>query len=525
MPFPKEGTGWPPEDYKHWYHRIVEWSAWYSGDPQELLNLYSSTLYHPETAEGRFWARIEAEERSGCVHLPVAGDIASTSANLLFSEVPQFTYKAKAPGGDRITDFMRENGFLNVLLEGAEMAAAMSGVFLKLDTEPKLSGLPIVSIITPLHAIPYFWRGRLWEVLFFRTVKETQEGSSVWRLFELRRREDDELIIEFKLYKGSRDRVGREVDMASIDETAELGLEPAAYKMDGLGCVYVPNMRPNKLLPGSALGINDYAAAITLMDSLDFTWTSWVRDIELGMAQILVDEELLERTGGGIVNQDTPGGTARFNKFQKAFIKLNMTSWRMGGENIKPIEQVQFDIRTEDHLKTCEALTFQIVGQCGYSPQTFGMVEYGRQTDSGTALRIRERKSLLTREKKSRYWQPAIYELMWQMQQLDVVSGLSKAYQPQDIKIELQDSVITDEKDKSETLRNLDQAKAVSTYIKVKLLHPEWEEEEVVKEVKRITDESGMAPPPFFETEEFKPDKEEGEGEGEEETEEEETEE
>lgn len=497
MAFPKEGSAWPPEDYRPWYNKIIEWATWYSGDPQRLLDLYSSQLFFPNTDQGRFWARIEAEERSNCVHLPAAGDIASINANLLFSESPIFNYEEKAAGGNRIETFIKENGLLSVLLEAAEMASAMSGVFLKLDIEPELAKIPLVTAIPPTQAIPYFWRGRLWEVLFFRTVKESTSGDSIWRLFELRRRENGQLVIEYKLYKGGTDRVGREVEMGSIDETANLGLEPVTYNMDGLGCVYIPNMRPNRFMPGSPLGINDYSGVITLMDSLDFAWTSWMRDIEMGLAQILVDEELMEKPEGGIINQDSISSRARFNKFQRAFIKLNMSPWRMGGDTVKPIEPIQFDIRVDEHLKTCESLYLQIVSLSGYSPQTFGIVEYGRQTDSGTALRIRERKSLLTREKKSRYWQAALWELFWQMQQLDIVSNLSPSYQVQEVNVELQDSVINDEREQSETLRNLDQAKAISTYQKNKRLHPDWDDEDVEAEAKRILEDQGITRMPF----------------------------
>ena len=34
MPFPKPGTAFPPDDYRDYYNKIVEWSAWYSGDPR-----------------------------------------------------------------------------------------------------------------------------------------------------------------------------------------------------------------------------------------------------------------------------------------------------------------------------------------------------------------------------------------------------------------------------------------------------------------------------------------------------------
>lgn len=500
MPFPTSGSAFPPDEYRPYYNKMIEWAAWYSGDPERLLRLYSSLLYFPDTDRGRFWARVEAEERSSCVHLPIAGDIASTSANLLFSEIPDLVYEETSRAGERITDFVKENGFFNVLVEGAEMAAALGGVFLKIDIEPGLIQLPIVSIVGPLQAIPYFWRNRLWEVLFFRTVKESPMKESCWRLFELRRREGDRLVIEYKLYKGSKDRVGREVDMDSIDETEGLGLEDTAYDgVEGLGCVYIPNMRPNRLFLGTPLGMGDYAGIISLMDSLDFAWTSWMRDVELGLAQLLIDEELLERPDGDILTQES---AAHFDKFQKAFVKLNLAPWRVAGEHVKPIEQVQFDIRVEAHARTCEALLYQIVSQAGYSPHTFGLVESGSAgyTESGTALRIRERKSMLTREMKSRYWQPELRALLRQMQQMDIKSGLSPEYEVEEADVIVQDSIITDEREQSETLRNLDQAKAISTYTKVRMLHPEWEEEQIEEEVQRILDDQGAgAAPPFME--------------------------
>lgn len=499
MSFIKPGSSFPPKEWSYFFNKFKEWKAWYSGDPLELLNLYSTMLLEDGINENsRFWARIEKEERAGVVHIPLAGDISAMSANLLFSETPRIRYDEGTKGGERIKQFIDDNGFFNILLEGAELAGAFGGCFLKIDTEPELLSSPLVSIITPLQAFPTFWRGRLWEVLFFRTVKET-DGGSVWRLFENRRRSNGKLVIEYKLYKGTSDKVGYDVPLESIQETEMLGLEDKVLNVDGLGCVYIPNMRPNKLVPGSPIGINDFGTSITLLDSLDFTWTSWMRDIELGMAQIFVDAELLDTS-----NPDDPAiygggrGRMKFNKFQKAFTELNLAPWRFNGEHIKPINEIQFDIRVEEHYTTCKALIEEIISQCGYSPQSFGSDIQGR-AESGTALRIRERKSLLTREKKSRYWQPEIRSLLNQVQQIDIATGLSSSYEIQDIGIELEDSIIVDPLENSETIRNLDQARAVSVLTKVRILHPEWDDEEVEKEVEKILKEQGMAGMPFAE--------------------------
>ena len=229
-----------------------------------------------------------------------------------------------------------------------------------------------------------------------------------------------------------------------------------------------------------------------MMDSLDIAWTSWLRDIELGMAQIFIDEELLTKnqnqTTGEVVQLN------KFSKYQRAFVKLNLTGWKMGGDSgVKPIEQVQFNIRMEEHKNTCEQIFFNIVTQCGYSPQTFGIGQHGNVA-SGTALKILEHKSQLTRETKGRYWIPAIKELFYQLQKIDQSANLSSFYNLEDTSIELQDSIVTDQKEISEVIRNLDMAKSVSSYTKVKMQHPDWDEQAIEKEVDQILKEQGITP-------------------------------
>jgi hypothetical protein len=491
MAFLHPKSSFPPTDWEYWYMKYDEWASWYSGDPEILLKYYTMYASGNKTAQERFWARLESEDRAGIVHMPAAGDIASTSANLLFAENPRHKYEEKNESGQRIKTFIDENGLDNILLEGAEIAAAISGCMLKIDIEPGLLKIPIVNIISPTQFFPTFWRGRLQEVLFFRVIK-TDKSGKIYRLFENRRNENGVLLIEYQLHKGTNSTVGPKIDFNLIDETANKNLNPVEYpNIDGLGCVYCPNMRPNRLSIGSYLGINDYHDVITMMDSLDFAWTSLMRDIELGMAQIFIDEELLSKN-----KNETSGGLTylnRFSKFQKAFTKLNLTSWRMGGETgAKPIDSIQFEIRVDQHLKTIKELFLNIVSLSGYSPQTFGLGDAGSAAESGAARKLRENKSQLTRNKKERYWLPVIKSLFKQMQQLDVSSNLSRSYTSQDVTTELEDSIVIDPREQSEVLRNLDQARAISLYMKIKLLHPDWSDKKIKDEVDKINKESGI---------------------------------
>jgi A118 family predicted phage portal protein len=480
----------PPAGWSYWWAKYHEWAAWYSGDPEQLLDFYTKMATGNDTAQERFWARQERNDRKGIVHMPIAGDIATTGADLLFSEPARLKYDEATRSGERIKEFIKKNMLNSKLLEAAELGGALSGCILKLDVESELEGIPLLNIITPTQFIPTFWRGRLWEILFFRTVRQEHEGTN-YRLFENRKREGKSLIIEYQLRKGTDSKVGEEIELNSIDETKDLNLEPVIYRnVEGLGCIYVPNKLPNKLAPGSYLGINDYSQCITMMDSLDFTWTSWMRDIELGMAQIFVDEELMQKEV-----TDVNGNTdffSKFSKFTKAFTKINLTQWRMSGESgAKPIDSVQFAIRTDDHMKTCTELLLEIVNMAGYSPQTFGLGEFGN-AQSGTALKIREHKSQKTRNKKAEYWKPAIMELLKQMQNIDKASGLSTNYETEEATVELEDGILNDINETSETIRNLSQARAISIYMKVKLLHPDWDDEKIKEETDRINEDEGI---------------------------------
>ena len=454
--------------------KVTEWLAWYSGDPETLANYYAYYAYST-SYNGRYYANLSLEERSNIVHLPLAGDICAMSSNLLFSEPPEFQYDEGQRASERIAAFLLENDITSKLPQAAEICAAAGGVYLKLDVDPDISGSPLLTVRMPQHVIPTFHSDRMTEVKMWRDVKRDQ--STVWRLMEHRYNERNDLFIEYDLYKGTTTDMGGKVDMNSIDETR--GLEPIAYRnFDGLGVVYVPNYLPNRMFPGSNEGQSDYAGTISLLDSLDEAYTSWMRDLELGQARLMVDETTLDvkgtvPTSAGLAVSDR---NPRFDPHQRAYLKLALDDWKHDGS--KPIEMIQFAIRVTEHMNNCQHLTEQIVSLCGYSPQTFGMNIDG-QAESGSALRIRERKSMLTRQKKARYWQNALQTLVYQMQQMDGKSGLSTLYEPLPFDAVLEDSIVRDERETSETIRALRQAEAISTEQAIKMLHPDWDDDAI----------------------------------------------
>ena len=458
---------------------IKEWAVWYSGDAERIWKFYNTRQGH-----GRFWGNLDYKERQNAIHMPLAQDICSTSAGLLFSEPPRIETDS-----ERVHEFIDDSLFESRLIEAADMAAALGGVYIKIDTDPDVSHHPLITIRSPLVSKPIFKGGKLHSVSFYRLIKDGQDSQLF--LVEHRENHNGVLYITFELIEVKGDRA-ESIDIDEYRAEYELFVEDQALPgVDGLGAVYIPNLLPNRLFPESSEGVSDYQGSVQLLDALDEVWTSWIRDIELGMARLLIDEDMLKSDP---FSEKAP--RAKFDPLQSAFLKLSMDDWRLGGGSAKPIEQVQFDIRYEEHSKTATDLTAEIVSRCGYAPQSFGLGEMSGAV-SGSALKIRERKSFITRRKKARFWQHELQSLLMMLQQIDNASLLSPSrYEPQPVTVTMSDSIVETQVEMSETVRNLSMADAASTKIKVLMMNPDWTDEQVDEEVQRILQERGTLIPP-----------------------------
>src|SRR5690625_7158557 len=99
--------------------------------------------------------------------MPLAQDICSTSAGLLFSEPPRIETDS-----ERVHEFIDDSLFESRLIEAADMAAALGGVYIKIDTDPGVSHHPLVTIRTPLGSNPIFEGGKLHSVSFSQLFQD-----------------------------------------------------------------------------------------------------------------------------------------------------------------------------------------------------------------------------------------------------------------------------------------------------------------------------------------------------------------
>lgn len=485
-----EDTLWPPVLWRPALSKMHEHAAWFSGDSGLLAEVYGGEIaYRVRSTWWKFWSKVEGEQITHRVrtqiHLPLASDIAATSSSLLFSEQPDFSFEEEdKKTRERLDLIINETNLYSTLLEAAEISAALGGVYLRVTWDKNEFAFPYVDVLQPDQVVPEFYRGRLRAATYWRTL-DIDNQHRVWR--HLERYEKGRIF--HGLYIGSVEKLGEKVSLNRHPETVGL-LDQITTPNDSLLITYIPNMRPNRLWragPLSELGQSDYSGTETLMDALDETWTSWMRDIRLGKARIVVPEEFLDRTESGF----------NFDLDQEVFTPMDIDS----RDGAKAIQDFQFEIRAEAHSHTAMQLVERIITHAGYSPQSFGLHIEGR-AESGTALRIRERKTLVTQQKKRQYWQDGLPHTIENLLAVDnFVYNTGVVVQRPGI--QMADSITPDESEVAETIETLYRAEAISLRQRLRMLHPNWKDEDIDEEMKAILSEGGrVVPDPLIDGEE-----------------------
>ncbi|MDT0409943.1 MULTISPECIES: phage portal protein [Streptomyces] len=495
MPLPTGNVPWPPPQLSPALTLMDTWDTWWSGDVDRLEQLYGGgTGAGPDPRRHQFSGGVVGRiarwwwgtptspgERRTKLHVPLAGDICAGSADLLFSEPPTFTVDDEDTQArlDELTD----EGMLSTLQTGAEIGSALGGVYLRPVVDTKISDHAWTDIVHADRAVPEFVWGRLSAVTFWSVVRE--EDGQVWR--HLERHEPG--FVQHGLYQGTRAKLGRAVPLEDVPATegfaplvGEFGEIETGY--EGLDVSHVPNQTTRRWRRDAYLkdfGRSDLDGVEPLMDQLDETYSSWMRDIRIGKGRILVPEAYLESSG--------PGQGARWNPDREAFAGLNMLARADSGQQLTV---AQFAIRVQEHRETAEDLVNQILRSAGYSGQTFGIG--GDVAVTATEVVSKERRSMTTRGRKVLRWRPALAHHVEALLAVDrrVFGGAS---QPQRPTVEFADSVQESPLSLATTAETLRRAQAASTETLVRMTRPELDKDEVTVEVARIHREQGMSVP------------------------------
>lgn len=510
MPLPTTNQPWPPPDQADALRLYARYGAWYSGDPELLTQVYADTpgtgsptslgteLPTGQVPAPRFLATIQrgiqrmfwgqppsvGQIRGHKLHIPLAGDIAGTSAEMLFGEPPTATLgptsnKATQDRLDKILDEANGDAFT---LELAETAAVYGGAYGRIRWDPIIADCPLLDVIPPDAAVPE-WRGtNLVAVTFWRDLERVD--GKWWRHLE---RHEPGVILHGLYMSGDEGKLGRPMDLVDHPATSpfavlvDAGSNGISTGARGLTAEYVPNMRPNRTLRGSALGRSDYAGGVeALFDALDEAWTSWMRDLRIGKGRLIVPRSYLQSSGRG--------KGAHFDPEREIFEQVDALTSPDGG---LAMQVVQFEIRVEQHKATCSELTSLALRSAGYSAQTYG--EQGDIAQTATEVTARQEQSFRTRAKKIVYMRGPIARLYRTLLEVDATKFGTPGIRPDLPVLEWPDGVAVDPQDQATTLQLLAAAEAASIRTRVGMLHPEWDDQDIDEEVTRIKGDT--APP------------------------------
>lgn len=484
MPLPSGGGTWPPKTHEPILAHYNTLNTWYEGDPDALAALYGDPtatgqrpLNRPSQYRGgavgwwarKFWGDPTPDgEKRRKLHVPIASDIATMSADLLFSEPPAITVENEATQ-QRIDDMIP--ALQATLLRNAEVGAALGGYYLRAVWDQEMAPGPWLDGVDADTAIPEWRWGKLHAVTFWRVV---EQDDRTW-LYHLERHEPGAIL--HGLYRGSMGELGTPIALTEHPETAKL--QPVINtELDRCTARYVPNMHPNRLWrrtpAGANLGRSDYDGPVMdLFDRLDMVWTSWMRDVYLAKARLIVPRDYLQNQG--------PGKGASFDLDREIYEAVDGL---FSGERME-ISAHQFAIRVVEHRDTQAELLAAILRATGYSAQSFGLS--GDVAITATEVAAKERRSLTTRSKKALYTAPELASAIEMLLQLEA-KMFNTGVQPELPTVVFGDSVSPDIMQLAQTVELMRRAEAISDETAVRMLHQDWDEEQIQAEVKAIAD-------------------------------------
>lgn len=520
MPLPDSAKTWPPESLKNALDAMARHDAWYTNDVDALGYLYSVTQLNQSTS---FWGQVRrwfwgtpspmtATQRPNKMHVAVASSIARMAANVVFSQMPDvrfgdnddhdeddegLTAESKKAATKRVAEILDDRAHA-VLLEAGELRFAHGGSFVKVAWDEDVSeDGPYLVAVAADAAVPKFRGRRLVSVIFWSDLAPIEGSKNHYRLLEMHEKGS----IEFGLYEATASNdLGQRVPLDTHPDTeylAKLVNEQSSIPTAStkLTAAYLPWARPNGKLrkdPGARdLGKSGLDGVEDLLDQIDEAYTSWMRDIRLGKARIVIPKGLIE-TGG-------PGQGGVFDADREIFVETgemvgSLNPQANGGKGAVDsfITMFQPNIRWQEHMETVAHLIAKVYETTGFSPQSFG--DAGETAVTATEVTARENLTTLTRQASILYCRPELRDLFAALMDVDkfVFNGPGRGDALPDV--EWPDDDTLDPKVIADTLLSLVNAEAISLFQRVSVQHPDWDAEQIDTEVTRIREDYALMP-------------------------------
>lgn len=510
MPLPQNNTPWLPEPWDEAQAQYQLNEAWYLGDVDALAKHYGSSVEqrpsHMVKGQGMvggvmgalsrfFWGRpVPLGQNRTRLHVPAPSDLAVLSADLLYAEPPEVRLadadKTAQQRADLIVNTPEAHATWNTM---GELKAVFGAAALVTKWNSAVSDTPWLQTVAADLILPEFTDGKPTAITMWT---EYREGQTYLRHLERHERG----YIVHALYRGTKDNLGVMVPLEELPQTEAITRLEGLIWQDGVAAIptgvpwltadYTINM-PSRVWRRKGdlrfAGRSDYQGILPLFDALDEVWSSWVRDIRLARARLVVPESYLDSGG--------PGSAASFDVDREIFSAVN--SLTRPGEAGMEMHQPQ--IRVEEHEATVYGLYREILRAAGYSPSSWGDSHgQGSRQMTATEVHDRDRASERTRDKKALYDREAIARQTRVALAIDeqVFRGKGGKQLTELPTVSFPPASQVDPLRTSQTIAHLRAAQVITTKTAVEMAHPDWDPERVDQEVDGLLQEQGQVPDP-----------------------------
>lgn len=500
------------ETSENFTRRQEEYLAWYSGNSNQLRDLY---VTQANKNLNYFWFRAPTDVRK--IHCGVPGLIATKMAGIVFGsgyETEVSVYNAdKSVNAEQSSallehlEYIRKKVKMKDIIDKSAQAESYSGhLFIKQSHDLDLSHYPIVEVATPRNAEALKERG-ITTAIIFKYWHEHKDKE--YRLDEIYTTDDNgDAMIIYKLYTlTSKGEV--QVNLFSIPQTAELS---EAVNEDG-AIIYVglkgmlafekPNISPSHEFPDSPYGASDFEGSLDSFDALDEVYTEIVNEArENKTLREMPDTMIPIATGIGNDTIDSEGRQFIDAKFITNFI---ITTGDIDQNTKQQPRITQIQDKTEQHKEKFKTILTTVINNAGINPIALGITGLESIDASEKSQQERNKVTIQLCLKKQDLWTPFLEEFYLQLVIFN--SWLVKKFgikQPGyleqdinfencDIKIKFNDYMLNSQSELNNTWLPVKQGGGISLERFVKKTNPDMTPEEVEEEVNRLRYEQGMA--------------------------------
>lgn len=491
----KPGESWPLKSEVPIIKDIAKWAAYREKDNEALREIAG-------------WD----EDRDYIVD-PLPEKIADVYADLLFGEEPKWTPSNKGDV-DVLRNLLEESDVPGELHWAEQMCTSEGETWARLWVNRDLAAHPLFEFHSRENVVPHWVGNRLASVGFVSEFegRDTDPGKSdqervVYRHIEIH----STGRVENRLYRGTKSLLGENIALIDHPETEGL-IGEWDHDLPGMLAGQIPNRRGRNRRVGRSdyQGIEDYLRALNEVATIgqENARLTLKRRAVLPASAMEPPRDITPSIDAGDGSRIPIRRKPVFNTAEDIFI-ANSLDKTLGEGSDGPFKVLEYSFDAEAFVTYKRDLLVSALTRVGITPQFIGsFAGFEGTADTGAALRVRLIPTDAAARGKGRRWDKFLPELVMMAQLLDAAKeeahgfsvGWSSPAKAPDF--ERTDPLPEDETEKTARHISATGGKAIeSVQTAIEEGHPDWDDDRVQEEIRRIDqDREKAAPPSLFGT-------------------------